>query len=245
MRLKNILVLLLGTIAIYTDAQERVDFQTDDKVQVIADYYKTEKGDSSQWAIMFHQADYSRGEYKEMAARMMKMGFNCLAVDLRIGKEANFVINETATIARERGYPQVMLDCEKDMLAAIKWVRSVAPAAKINLVGSSFSGSLCLKIAAERNDINSVIVFSPGEFFEPKLSIKNTLTDLKTPVYVGCTRSEYEYAKNLLSQAKPNKKVIFRPEKGEGLHGSKTLWWDSPTRNEYWLSLLFFLNNLK
>jgi len=155
------------------------------------------------------------------------------------------VQNETAALAKELGYPQTYVDCQKDIIAAIEWVETHDKNAQITLFGSSFSASLCLKIAKERNDVLSVIAFSPGEFFESQFSVKNTIQGLTIPIFVGCSKSEYEYCKDIVSLTKSTKLVLFKPERGEGLHGSKTLWWDSPTRNEYWLSLLFFLNAVK
>ena len=45
--------------------------------------------------VLFHQAKYSRGEYFEVAPKLNKMGFNCLAVDLRSGGEINGIPNKT------------------------------------------------------------------------------------------------------------------------------------------------------
>lgn len=225
-------------------SQELIQFKSADNLSITADFYETEKNDSSKWMLMFHQAEYSRGEYKEAASRMIKVGYNCIAVDMRMGGEVNYVKNETAALAKDLGYPQTMLDCEKDIVAAVEWVKAINPRASVVLFGSSFAGSLCLKVATERNDIAGVIAFSPGEFFEPAISIKNTVQGLKKPAYMACTKSEYEYVKEMTSLMTAKKPVLFKPERGEGLHGSKTLWWESPTRNEYWLSLLFFLNSI-
>jgi len=224
-------------------SQEIVRFKTSDNLQITADLYETES-QSDKWMIMTHQAEFSRGEFKEAARRMIKLGYNCLAIDLRSGGEVNYVPNETAALAKELGFPQTFLDCEKDILAAIDYVYSRSKNAQLTLFGSSFSASLCLKIAKERSDIYALILFSPGEFFEPKISMKQTANGLKIPIFAGCPKSEYSYVKELLSGVKSPKLVIFKPDRGEGLHGSKTLWWESSTRNEFWLSLLFFLKGM-
>ena len=41
------------------------------------------------------------------------------------------------------------------------------------------------------------------------------------------------------------KTVVFQPENADGQHGAKTLWWESDTCEEFWLSLLFFLKDFK
>ena len=222
LKVSLIIVLAIHCLSVYT--QELVNFNASDNLKITADLYETEK-ESDKWMIMVHQAEFSRGEFKEAARRMIKVGYNCLAVDLRSGGEVNFVQNETAALAKELGYPK-----NKN--------------AQITLFGSSFSASFCLKLAKERNDLTCVIAFSPGEFFEPAFSVKQAISGLQLPVYIGCAKSEFEYVKELASLISSKKKVIFKPERGEGLHGSKTLWWESPTRDEFWLSLLFFLNGL-
>lgn len=224
-------------------SQELVTYISPDKLTITADFYETEK-DSHKWMLMFHQAEYSRGEYKEIARKMIKINYNCLAVDMRSGGEVNYVSNETATEAKNIGLPTTLFDCQKDILATIEYVKSRDKDAEIILFGSSFSASLCLLVAKQRPDIKAVIAFSPGEFFEPKIIVKNAIANLKIPVYAGCSKSEYNYVKDLLSKVKSPKMVIFKPEKGDGLHGAKNLWWESQTRNEFWLTLLFFLNNL-
>ncbi len=241
-RLYSFIVLLL--IAISSYAQKFVEFTSADSLIISADLYETEK-DSKLWVIMCHQEEFSRGEYKEIARRMIKLNYNCLAIDMRAGNEVNYVLNETANEAKSKGISQKLLNCEIDILSAIEYVKSMEKDAEIVLFGSSFSASLCLKIAKERPDIKAVIAFSPGEYFLPEVSIKNTISGLSIPVYSGCTKSEYSYVKDLFSNVKSNKLIIFKPEKADGLHGAKTLWWESATRNEYWLTLLFFLNGLQ
>ena len=244
--IQRIIFILLLQVSLLTSikAQQFVTFQSSDSLTISADFYETET-DSKKWMIMCHQAEFSRGEFKEIARRMIKLNYNCLAIDMRSGGEVNYVPNETANEAKSLGKAQTFLSCEIDILSAIEYVLSREKDAEIVLFGSSFSASLCLKIAKERPDIRAVIAFSPGEFFTPQLSIKKTISDLSIPIYVGCTKSEYLYEKDMFENVKPQKVVIFRPEKADGTHGAKTLWWESSTRNEYWLSLLFFLNSLQ
>ena len=242
-RIAYLILLQLGFF-VSAKAQQYVTFQSSDNLTITADFYETETV-SKKWMIMCHQAEYSRGEYKEIARRMIKLNYNCLAIDMRSGGEVNYVPNETAVEAKRLGLPQTFLSCEVDILSAIEYVKSREKDAEIVLFGSSFSASLCLKIAQERPDIKAVIAFSPGEFFSPQISMKKTITGMSIPIYVGCAQSEYQYEKTMFEGVKPQKVVIFRPEKADGMHGAKTLWWESTTRNEYWLSLLFFLNSLQ
>ena len=101
-----------------------------------------------------------------------------------------------------------------------------------------------LKIAKDRDDIQAVIAYSPGEFFG-ELNIGRYITGLTTPTYIGCPRSEYSYVSQLAAGIEAPKTVVFQPENADGQHGAKTLWWESDTCEEFWLSLLFFLKDFK
>lgn len=238
---------LLGSLFLFffltqLKAQQRVSFKTSDNLTVTADYYETEML-SNKVMIMCHQAEFSRGEFKDIAGKLIKLGFNCLAIDMRYGGEVNYVPNETALLAKQTNYPQTMKDCEKDIIAAIEYSKTLIKGAKLYLWGSSFSASLCLMIAQEKSEISTVVAFSPGEFFDSQPSVKEKLAGFNKPCFVGCTQSEYSYVAELFSKANQTNLNIFKPERGEGIHGSKTLWWDSSTRNEYWLALMFFLRD--
>ncbi|HRS19626.1 MAG TPA: dienelactone hydrolase family protein, partial [Bacteroidales bacterium] len=236
--LTYICILILCIVTKHTQAQRTVTFFASDGLEITADIYDTDV-ESSKYMLLFHQAEYSRGEFQQIATRLIKLGFTCIAVDLRYGNEVNFVNNETAMRAKKGGFPQSMLDCEKDILATISYVKSIDTKPRIFLLGSSFSASLCLKIANERTDIEAVIGFSPGEFFGNDLRVEEAIRGLQTPYFVGCPRSEHYYVLQLLSGTQSKKKIIFKPEGSDGLHGAKTLWWESATRDEFWLSLLF------
>jgi len=241
MKTKLYILLIFVGLHSFVLGQKTVSFRAVDNLTINADYYET-FAESNKYMLMFHQAEYSRGEYQQIAERMIKLDFNCLAVDLRYGKEVNYVNNETAEQARQNKMNVTLLSCEKDIEAAINYIQTNDPGALIFLMGSSFSASLCLKVAKDRDDIQAVIAYSPGEFFNT-LSIAEYLKGLKTPTYIGCTQSEYPYVQQLSAGIEASKFVVYKPENGNGKHGVETLWWDSDTREECWLSLMFFLKD--
>ena len=241
MKTKLYILLIFVGLHSFVLGQKTVSFRAVDNHTINADYYET-FAESNKYMLMFHQAEYSRGEYQQIAERMIKLDFNCLAVDLRYGKEVNYVNNETAEQARQNKMNVTLLSCEKDIEAAINYIQTNDPSALIFLMGSSFSASLCLKVAKDRGDIQAVIAYSPGEFFNT-LSIGEYIKGLKTPTYIGCTQSEYPYVQQLSAGIEASKFVVYKPENGNGKHGVETLWWDSDTREECWLSLMFFLKD--
>lgn len=232
--------LLLFCFSLFS--QQKVTFNATDSVEIRADYYVTEK-QSHKYFLLFHQEKSSRGESKDIATRMIKLGFNCLAVDLRNGGECNFILNETAQNAKKQGMEPKLLDSEADIEASIQYISSQDSLAEIYLLGSSFSASLCLKEAKENPLVKGVVAYSPGKHFGNELDIRTAIAGLNKPVYVACAKSELKYVKDLVSLTK-KKITVFCPGYGEGEHGSKALSWESSARNEYWLDLLLFLKKL-
>ncbi len=223
-------------------AQEKVSFIAEDGLQVTADLYQVNP--ERPYVILLHQAGYSRGEYKNIARKILKFGYNCLAVDLRSGGEVNYIQNHTALVAVQKGYSTDYLSSLKDIEASIKWVkkRSDKP---VVLFGSSFSASLSLLLAKDNPDIDAVIAFSPGEFFEPEINIKAEIKDLKKSVFVAASKREEPYIKEMFRFVPSTNKTIFAPEKGPGEHGSKSLWNSNPTSKEYWLALTMFFSKIR
>ena len=176
--------LIIITIFIFSflflEAQEKVTFSAEDGLKITADLYETNP--ANPYILLFHQAGYSRGEYRQIANKILKFGYNCLAVDLRAGGEVNYIQNHTALLAVQQGYSVDYLSSKKDIEAAIKWVkeRSKEP---VVLFGSSFSASLSLLVAKNNPDVNAVIAFSPGEFFAPELTIRSEIKNFEKPVF--------------------------------------------------------------
>lgn len=84
-----------------TAKRKEVSFPSEDGLKVTADLYGLEDS-GAPMIVLFHQANWSRGEYREIAPKLNAMGFACLAVDQRSGREAEGVVNETAKRAREK-----------------------------------------------------------------------------------------------------------------------------------------------
>jgi len=226
---------------LFLEAQEKVTFSAVDGLKITADLY--EININNPYILLFHQAGYSRGEYRQIANKILKFGYNCLAVDLRAGGEVNYIQNHTALLAVQQGYSVDYLSSQKDIEAAIKWVkeRSKEP---VVLLGSSFSASLCLLVAKNNPDIKAVIAFSPGEFFAPERTIQSEIKDFEKPVFAASSQRENKYVDELLSLVSPTNKTIFAPKNG-GEHGSKSLWKSNPNNQEYWLALTMFFSNIK
>lgn len=193
---------------------------------------------------MFHQAGSSRGEFSEIAPKLMKLGYNCLAVDLRSGEKSNFIKNETALEARAQKISNRFIDASKDIDAAVNYVVRYNQQPVI-LFGSSYSASLALIKAKHCNRVSSVIAFSPGEYFRPELVVREEIAGLDVPVFIAVSDIEYSYVNELTSQVVIGKRVIFKPSLTRGVHGAKALWESNEGSSEYWLNLTHFFRKLQ
>jgi dienelactone hydrolase len=136
------------------------------------------------------------------------------------------------------------LDAEQDILAAIEYIHKKTKK-KVVLVGSSYSASLVLKIAASNDKVKAVLAFSPGEYFGDKLNLRETIKTLDKPVFVTSSKAEAADVSALVKEIRSKNKTQFTPSNA-GDHGSKALWKESnPNYHEYWMSLLMFMRGLK
>ena len=97
-------------------APEKVSFTAKDGLEVSGDLYAPHKEKETPFIVLFHQARSSRGEYAEIAPRLNKLGFNCLAVDQRSGGDfAKTFTNETHARAVAKGLPTTYDDAYPDL----------------------------------------------------------------------------------------------------------------------------------
>jgi dienelactone hydrolase len=240
-RLLACLLVVFIIMPVQLSAQRKVSFLTSDKLEVTADLYLYDQG--APYIILLHQENSSRGEYREIAPKLLKLGFNCLAVDLRSGKECRFVKNETAAEAQKNHLPATTLDCEKDVLAAIEYVGKTAIKNRYILFGSSFSASLAMKMANHNRKTTAVIAFSPGEYFSP-VKVKDWLKDFDKLLYVTSTKREQPFVAELIGDIPAQYLTKYQPS-DDGVHGAPALWNENPSASDDWMSLMMFVKKVK
>jgi len=239
-KIKYVLILFLF-IHIHSFAKKKITFISEDGVTVTADLYL--KGNDYPYVIMFHQDGSSRGEYNEIAEKIMNLNYNCLAVDLRCGDRINYTENETAQFAKNNGFQSNYIESEKDVRAAVAYAFKKSDQAVI-LFGSSFSASISLKVAINNARISAVVAFDPGEYLKPVYILQDNLKEIDKPVFVAANKSNYSYIKNMFANVPSEYVTMFTPVNGKGEHGSKALWADSENSKEYWLALMMFFSKL-
>ena len=218
-----------------------VSFTSGDGLEVTADEYIINK--DNPYILLFHEQESSRGEYQTIARRLCKMDYNCLAVDTRNGGNRNFVSNETTKRCREARCSTGAEDIELDILAAIEYAVNKSEQLVV-LFGSGSTGSLCLKIAKENNNVRAVVALSPGEYFLPQINIQDTIAGLKKPLFVTSSLSEFPYVAQLVTGVDEEYLTLFKPELGEGGRGTYMLLENNENNSEYWLALLLFFKDL-
>ncbi len=250
--MKLFITFLIGIlIAIPSNAQtdpdfmgQTINFKASDGLKVTADLYLAHENNAP-FIILYHQAGYSRGEYRSIAPILNDMGYNCMAVDQRSGKEVNTVINETHKEAVAANKPTEYLDAIPDIEAAYLYVKYSIKPEEIILWGSSYSAAIMFYMGSmHHKNLSGILSFAPGEYFKiNNKDIKTHAARVTCPVFVTSAKSEYNNWKGIYNNIK-SEKSFFLPET-EGKHGSKALWNSNQNHNEYWIAVRQFLEDLK
>ncbi len=223
-----------------------ITLRASDGVPVTVDVYAPHPAEAT-FVVLCHRANWSRGEYAELAPWLNSLGYNCVAVDQRSGGKINGVDNKTLVEALKRskdtGYPSA----ETDILAALEYAGKRAKG-KVVLWGSSYSSSLAIVVAAKRPDLTDAVVsVSPGEYFaEYGLSrdwVKEHAARLSVPALVMGPAEERTQALSIYDAIPEGNKRLFVPQKG-GRHGSETLWQKTPGHEEFRSAVAEFLASL-
>ncbi len=230
----SVVLSLLLSGQIQAKLKDTITFKAKDGLVVTADLYAPHPNEAP-FVILFHQAHWSRGEYIEIVPKLNKMGFNCMAVDLRSGGKVNKIVNLTNQRATKLGKPTDYVDALQDMESAVKYVKSRYKKAKLIIWGSSYSASLVIKLAGDKPRlIDGVLAFSPGEYFDKsKTHIRDSAKNVKCPVFITSASKEAKAWKEIFLAIPSKTKHSFLP-KTKGNHGSRALWSKFDDSKDYW-----------
>jgi len=220
-------VMLVALPAAAGSSRQPVSFPSLDGLEITADLYAPYPDKATTVIVLFHQAEWSRGEYREIAPWLNSLGYNCLAIDQRSGREINDVPNETAGRAVAANKGTTYLDARKDLVAALQYARAELTTGHVIAWGSSYSAGLVLEIAGDQPGlVDGVLAFSPGEYFtrfgKSDDWVTRAVGGIKAPVFITSARSERDGWKPLYAGVK-GVKASFVPNT-KGNHGSRALW---------------------
>ncbi len=245
------IVILLFVVPCQIMSQENeflgktIEFSSKDDLAITADLYLTDDRDAP-FILLFHQAGWSRGSYREIAPKLNLLGFNCMAIDQRSGNAVNDIKNETAARAKLKGLAMNYPDAYQDMQAALDFVYEKYKPGIMLIWGSSYSAALSF-ILAEKNMemLDGMLAFSPGEYFtfEGK-SISEYAKSLYMPVFITSSKGEEKNWKNIYEVIPSDYKMNFVPN-FEGYHGSRALWEAHEGNEKYWEHVKEFLQLFK
>lgn len=239
---------LLAVTASYSQKSiedfKTITFKSEDGLDVTGDLYL--KHDlKAPFIVLYHQAGWSRGEYREIAPKLNKMGFNCLAVDLRSGGKVNDVQNQTNQKAVKANKATSYLDAYTDMKAALKFAKLKYSQRNLIVWGSSYSSALVIKLASDFPEMtDGVLSFAPGEYFK-KLGKTNTfITEaakkVNCPVFITSAKKEKPNWNGIFKAIPSKAKQSFVPTT-QGNHGSRALWDKFADSKDYWVAVSDFL----
>lgn len=238
-------LLLFFTITSLLTAQDykKIKFPSKDGLTISAHLY-SDGNTSKPFILLLHQANYSKGEYLEIAPKLTQMGFNVMAVDLRSGDTVNNIANEISDIALEKDLDISYLATLPDIEASLAYSKNHLSQGTLLLWGSSYSSGLALYMASIDDDIDGVLAFSPGEYYKKrgKKFIENHVKALRIPVFITSAKEEKKYWWNIY-RAIPSKEKTYYLPSDKGVHGAKALWKKNPSHEGYWEAVNRFLEN--
>jgi len=225
-------------------ASKTITFFAKDSVIITADTYflparKLGLNRVQPTVLLCHQAGFSRGEYINTAKKINALGFSCMAIDQRSGKEVNGIVNQTALDANSKKMNVGYTGAKQDLEAAIDYLYATNGNQPIILVGSSYSASLALWIGSENSKVKAVAAFSPGEYLK-NLNLAETIKPLNIPTFVTSSQRETDPVEKLLRFVKPRYITHFKP-KVKGIHGSRAVWDTTEGHETYWNAFKAFL----
>lgn len=244
-----IALLPLTTTVCTASENKSISFNAADGLLVSADSYIAHTDSSAPLILLFHQAGSSRGEYLEIAPRLNKLGFNCIAVDLRSGEYARGKDNETAIRASKKNLPTAYVDALPDITAALQYARAHYSQSRLIAWGSSYSAALVLKVAGDQPQlVDAVVAFSPGEYFahqgKSKTWIRESARNIKAPTFITSSKKEANDWAPIYDVIDTTLRHRFIPVTA-GHHGSKALWKKYADSPAYWDAITEFLAEFK
>jgi alpha-beta hydrolase superfamily lysophospholipase len=242
MKTKTALFLIFLTLSLFGKSFETITFKAKDGVTITADLYMKHADVTKPFIVLYHQSQSSRGEYREIAPKLNKLGFNCMAIDQRSGDGKNDVDNQTVMDALEKDKEIEHTDAEIDLVSALEYARSHYAKGKLIGWGSSYSSALILKIAGDDLGImDGVMAFSPAEYFLPRVNIAASAKQIKILVFVAAAKDE-ERRLRLIYDVITSPKTLFLPVV-KGAHGSSALYEEQEESKQYWEAVEAFLKS--
>ncbi len=141
--------------------EQGVDFKAADGVVIVGDIYMPH-AKKAPFILLFHQAGANaEGEYETIIPRLVRHGYNVLAIDQRSG--GSRLGGENRTIKRMESKEHHYCDAYPDLEAALQFVVGEGFTGPRFVWGSSYSAALVIHLGVDhKDDIAGVLAFSPA-----------------------------------------------------------------------------------
>lgn len=238
-------ILILASTVVFATGSKTIFFKSKDGIDIASELYMPHPK-SAPFIVLFHQANWSRGEYKEIAPKLNSMGYNCMAVDLRSGGSVNDVTNQTKLNAVKAMKDTQYIHALPDMRAAISYAATHFAEGKLIIWGSSYSAALSIKLGSEMKDqVDGILAFSPGEYFasEGRDFIVSAAQKINDPIFITSAKGEKNAWWGIYVAISAENKTYYLPDT-MGNHGSRALWSKFTDAHGYWTAVSAFLSKI-
>ncbi len=198
-----------------TPQVEKVEFTTEDGVEIIGDFY--EVPDSKYAGILIHMMPANRKSFRELALKLKETGYSVLAIDLRGHGES---INSTKGLLDYREFSDEEHQASiYDIKSASKFLESKGfPITNQFLIGASIGANLSLQFLSLNNEIKCAVLLSPGLDYRG-IKLENYLKkELGEKLLVIVTKEDLQsYSSiNKIKEITPSSTILEYPGNAHG-----------------------------
>ncbi len=138
-------------------SMNKISLTTKDEVKIAADLYSVDNAVG--WLVLVHMMPATKESYKDLAARLQRLGYESVAIDLRGHGESDGGPNGYLNFSDVDNQKSIL-----DLEAATSYLiqeRGAAPD-KISFIGASIGANLSLQYISENPELKNVILLSAG-----------------------------------------------------------------------------------
>lgn len=192
----------------------QVMFYAEDSVQLSGIVWNNK--DSDKGIVLLHMAGNSKEDYTTLAQVLQQAGYGVFMFDFR---GHGISLGEDWKTMSDAQW----LDLEKDVKAAVKFMKNMGAYPRIGLVGASIGANHALRYAITDEDVESLVLLSPGEDFKGVSSVG--LTTYSNPVLLVASYDDVYSATTvttIYNELGGEKLIEMYEEAGHGINMFKT-----------------------
>jgi alpha-beta hydrolase superfamily lysophospholipase len=150
-------LILIGGCVSQAMLSQDVTFTTTDGFKIHGTLYEA---DGDRAVLLLHMLNGNRHQWDSFAKDLWSDGFTVLSIDLR-GHGESVIKGETNiawTQFSDQDFNAMTLDAE----AAVRYLKSLNPDARVSIIGASIGANVAITYAAQDEEVGAVVLLSPG-----------------------------------------------------------------------------------